>query len=315
MKSSNYTTVNQMENAAAVDWCLSAKERKSFKQAEVKLSTGQSYPYGTNFVTAEGDVVIIGKVFPKGHHWYVDYAGTTGVIGVVTEITPKLALPSGGKVVNLDFVFTEKVTEKTVEACSDYLDEVPDPDTLQYGYYSDSNFNGSIYPITFYIRQVLSAASILAHRELASPEAIEKATKCLLSSRRLDLSDMDECTNSWGFEMSPIDFCDIQVDVGDKNLDELDALEIDGLEEGIYERDRDDDDDHDQEKFDRFTDYINKYVNIGAVSIMVRGGFVNLLKAYFSVKPPIGEFFDEMLEAIGEHGHPDALTVLKECEP
>lgn len=29
-------------------------------------------------------------------------------------------------------------------------------------------------------------------------------------------------------------------------------------------------------------DYINIYVNIGAIAIMVRGGFVNLLKAYLS---------------------------------
>ena len=48
---------------------------------------------------------------------------------------------------------------------------------------------------------------------------------------------------------------------------------------------------------------------------MVRGGFVNLLKAYLSVNPPIGSFYTEMLEAIGDNGYPEALSVLREHNP
>lgn len=313
MNRSNYSTVNKNENVASVNWCLSVKQYwRKYKQVSVELSTGKAYEYATDYSVAEGDIVIIGKTFPRGQSKEADYAATTGIIGVVKNVEPKLTL-KGGKAANLDFVFTEKTSKKTIEACADYLDEKPGVRTLQYGYGDESSFIGTVFPITFFIRQTLAAASILAHKELALPENVEKAKKYLISFKKLNKSEMDECTSCSGYEITPIDLCDIQVDVGNKIYEELDALEIDGLYDGIYERE--DVDDADQEVFDRLSSYVNKYVNFGAVSVLVRGGFVNILKAYLSVNPPISEFLNEMVEAIGDHGHPDALSVLKEYKP
>jgi hypothetical protein len=61
--------------------------------------------------------------------------------------------------------------------------------------------------------------------------------------------------------------------------------------------------------------YVNKYAYIGAVSIMVRGGFANLLKAFFSANPPIASFYNEMLEDIGSNAIPEMLNILKEYTP
>lgn len=304
MKYSNYKTVNKEKNAASVNWCLAAKAAKSFKQASVKLSTGRTYKYGTNFPTAANDVVIIGNTFPRGSSEVVDYAGSTGSIGVVTEVASKITAPAG-KVAGLNFVFKSKATKKLIADCVAYLDLKGDYETLQYG--KINGIDGKIYPITFLIRKVLAAASVIAHANLAEEGAVEKATEYLLSVKEVD-QDMIWCQERPGMP-SGMDFRDIQVDVDQKNEKELNSLGVEGLENGVYERDFSDG------EFEGINKYVNKYTNIGAVSLMVRGGFVNILNAYLSVNPPIGEFYDEMLEAIGENGVPEALAVLKEYSP
>ena len=299
----NYETVNKQKDATSANWCLSAKPAKSYKQATVMLTNGNEYPYGTNFPTVENDVVIVGNIYPIGQSEVVDYAATTGCIGVVTGVLPKVGLPAG-KAAALNFVFTRKVTKKTVAGCVEYLDLAGDYETLQYR--KINGIDGDIYPITFLIRKVLAAASILAHTEYAMPEDIEKAKTYLLSVKEID-ENMIRCQERPGMP-SGMDFRDIQVNVDKKNEIELNNLGVSGLKDGVYDREFDDG------EFDGINPYVNKYTNIGAVSLMVRGGFVNLLKAYLSVNPPIDGFYEEMLEAIGDNGYPEALALLKEYQ-
>lgn len=74
-----------------------------------------------------------------------------------------------------------------------------------------------------------------------------------------------------------------------------------------------------REKYFRTIDkanvYINKYEYIGAVSIMVRGGFVNMLSAFLSAEPPISDFYDEMIGYLGNTGSAEALDILKNYNP
>ena len=58
-------------------------------------------------------------------------------------------------------------------------------------------------------------------------------------------------------------------------------------------------------------DYVNKYAHLGATSIMVRGGFKNLLEAYLSVSPPINEFITDALDILDEIGHPETYALLQ----
>ena len=58
-----------------------------------------------------------------------------------------------------------------------------------------------------------------------------------------------------------------------------------------------------------------KYIHIGAISVMVRGGFVNLLKAYLGANPPIKEFYKTILEEATQVGAPEAIALLKEYKP
>ena len=63
---------------------------------------------------------------------------------------------------------------------------------------------------------------------------------------------------------------------------------------------------------EQLQDFVNKYSHIGAVSIMLRGGFKNLLEAYLSVNPPIDAFYDEMCAVLSNVGHKQVYEALKD---
>ena len=306
MKYSNYKTVNQQKDAASVDWCLSAKPGKSYKQATVLLPDGKEYQYGTNYATAESDIVVVGNIFPRGQSYEVKNAATTGCMGVVTLMTPKITVPAG-KVAELDFVFSQKVNKRMIAGCVGYIDAIGGLGDNNYTYGKTNYFTGCIHPISISIRKTLAAASILAHAQLTTPENIQKAKEFLLTTNEIELYVIDCYVFPEGY--SNVDFRDIQVDVDKRNEEELANVKPE-LSGGIYYRGE-----GEKGEFDGINPYFDKYVNIGAVSIMVRGGFVNLLKAYLSAEPAIGAFYDEMLEAIGDNGYPEAIALLKEYHP
>jgi hypothetical protein len=62
---------------------------------------------------------------------------------------------------------------------------------------------------------------------------------------------------------------------------------------------------------DIVNDHVNKYSHLGAVAIMVRGGFKNLLEAYLSASPPINEFITDALDILDEIGHPETYALLQ----
>ena len=302
MKYSNYKTVNQQKDAASVDWCLSAKPGKSYKQASVQFFKGNEYQYATNYATAESDIVVVGNIFPRGQSIDIKSAATTGKMGVVTLVAPKITVPAG-KVAELDFVFSRKATKKMVGGCVDYLDGPVGNNNLLYGKFY---VNGCIHPVSISIRKTLAAASVLAHTSLATPDDIKKAKDFIAAPKEIGLYAIYCDISPEGY--ADIDFRDIQVDVDGKNEDELENLNPD-VSDGVYYREED------KGEFEKLNQYVDKYTNIGAVSLMVRGGFVNLLKAYLSAEPAIGAFYDEMLEAIGDNGYPEAIALLKEYHP
>jgi hypothetical protein len=53
------------------------------------------------------------------------------------------------------------------------------------------------------------------------------------------------------------------------------------------------------------------YSHLGAISIMVRGGFKNLMEAYLSAQPPIEEFMEVALGKLQSIGHSRVYCLLK----
>lgn len=305
MKYSNYQTTNNQDDASSVEWCLSAKPTTSYKQANVLLPDGKVHQYATNFATSEKDVVVVGNIFPRKQNYEIKNDATTGCMGVVAGVDSKITA-SVDEIAELDFVFSQKANKRMVAGCVDYLDAIGGLGGNNHTY-GKNYFTGCIHPISISIRKTLAAASILAHAQFTTPENIQKAKEFLLTPNKIGLFVI-HC-NVFPEGYSDVDFRDIQVDVNKQNEEELANVNTE-LSEGIYYRGEDE-----KGEFDSINPYFDKYVNIGAVSIMVRGGFVNLLKAYLSVNPPIGSFYTEMLEAIGDNGYPEALSVLREHNP
>ena len=206
--------------------------------------------------------------------------------------------------VELDYVFTESVSKKNITDCKKYLESPLKFETLQYGKMSENYF-----PLSFYIRRLLAAASIIAHPKYAAADDIEAAKRYI--GEKQDVGKMD----LWVGPPEPagLSFTDTQINTDGKSEEYLQELGIDaeyemydfmGLPATEYDR-----------IINSANVFINKYAHIGTISLMVRGGFVNLLKVFLSAEPPINEFYDEMIGFLGDTGNTEALDVIKNYNP
>lgn len=299
----NYAVVNPVADATEKDWCVSAKLLSSVQQATVEFSSGKSYNYASRYPVAEGDVAVIGKTLPDLTGDPIEPSATTGAIGIVSEALPKLEIKRS-HASELDFVFAANVAKKQITDCIKYLDMDGNEKTLQYG-----KRTKTFYPIAFLIRKILAAASIIAYPKFAGNENVEKAVAYIAQPQIISGS---MANLEWAVPYTKADICldDIQVAIADKNIAELQAMGLSYMEDGALIGD-----DRGSDIPDVVNAYVNKYAYIGAVSIMVRGGFANLLKAFLSANPPVASFYNEMLEDIGSNAIPEMLNILKEYTP
>lgn len=301
----NYATMNKAENPSEKNWCISVRDSRPTQQAQVMLNNGKKYSYVSRFRVQIGNVAVIGNGDRSGSCCDAYVSDTTGEMGQVTEKWESVMIKTPNPTeLELDFVFSDEATKENVSACARYLSKQGNEKTLQNNAYA-----ANIYPITFLIRKILAAASVLAFPELASAQAKEKAKKYICSPQVVDRG-MTQLAKAWP-EFADIDLRSIQVDIGGENEKELAVLKEPDLIDGVFKSDGWDDRNFDPE----LNAYVNKYVYIGAVSVMVRGGFANLLRGFLSANPPIGEFYDEMLRDLGSFGDASTLSILKEYLP
>jgi hypothetical protein len=295
MDYSNYRTINTTSNPEQYNWCLSTKIGKSFTRVGLKLNNGKMFNYACRFPIQEDDVAIVGKDVIYSYAQELSEAKTTGQFGEVVGVTKPF---TGRKehFAELDFVFTKEANKKTVSGCIDYLLLQGDKHTLQY----DEDVS-PIYPITFLTRKLLAASSVIAFSDLADANGVEKAIEYIRSEQVISESMLD--TGWANLEPSDIDLEEIYVDDKGKN----DNLGVD-LYIDRFSKDRE----IDPKQYPVIKEYVNKYCFIGAVSIMVRGGFKNLLEAFLYAKPPIATFYNEMLELVCDEGNADCIEILKE---
>ncbi len=301
----NYGSVNKTDNPSSKQWCLSAKVQKTLQQATVSFGTGGKYPYASRYPVTEGDVAIIGNTLPWIVACEVKESATTGKMGIASEVLPKVEIRRD-KATELDMVFTAVVQKKHITACIKYLDLPQDETTLQYDKQVDK-----VYPITFLIRKVLAAASIISFPKFAGADAVQKAKDYLCREQALT----KECLELGKAWPEPVDIClgDVHVKDAQRCKKELTALKEQGLqglsavtligEKRAWDVDP------------AINGYVNKWVYIGAVSVMARGGFLNLLNAFLSADPPVMAFYDDLLESIGKCGNPETLSVLESYKP
>ena len=294
----NYQTVNTTPHPEGKAWCISPKFQKSAQQVAVEMNDGKSYNYACKFPVAEGDVVVIGKQLQKDNIDSAWGVATTGSMGIASDIKPKLEIKRS-HAAEIDFVFTQNVDKKLITACSKDLELDTDSGILKSW---SSSYIKAIYPISLLIGKLISAASIIAFPEFASKDAIQTARDYICKPQFLDETIWSLTTMyPW---YPDVYFCDIHIDVNGKNEEELNAVGVELTDGALPGDDRED------TPSGVINQYVNKYVYMGAISIMARGGFVNLLGAFLSANPPISDFLDEIISAIGEHCCPEALALI-----
>lgn len=271
------------------------------------LSNKKSYDYACRYPVTEGDVAIVGYKLPQ-----YDYSGAcessanSGQMCIVKETAPKLTIKRS-HAVETDFVFTTNVVKKNVTQCAKYISYGQEdyPLTLQL----DKHISG-IRPISYHIRRILAASSILAYPKLAAKESLEAAKAIIMEQKRFE-PEMAQL--GWG----PPEYIGVCFnDIHTPNAAAVQALDY--KEWGCKEYEWDEGLLNEMcgampkiLESEQLQDFVNKYAHIGAVSIMLRGGFKNLLEAYLSVNPPIDAFYDEMCEVLNGVGHKQVYEVLK----
>lgn len=294
----NYSSVNTVKDAAEKDWSLTGIFKKSLQQATVQLESGKEYTYACRWPFKEGDVAIVGNTLIQ-NDIDIEQSPNSGLFGIITYAEPKLTIKRS-HAVELDYVFTESATKKNLTDCAKYLKSPLDFKTVQYEKYSRNYF-----PLSLYIRKLLAAASIIAHPKFVTADDIEAAKKYI--GEKQDVSELNLLVGPP--EEAGLNFTDTQINTRGKSkkyLQELgikpdyDMCDFMGLSREEYFK-----------VIDKANVYVNKYIYMGAISIMVRGGFVNLLEAFLSAEPPIRDFNDEMIGYLKKTGNTEALDVLK----
>ncbi len=303
----NYRTANDDKLASEKDWCISPFPGK-IQQAKLKLGRNKAYDYACRYPVSEGDVAIVGYSLPvyDYHTSATESSSNTGRFGSVAEVLPKLTIKRD-HAVEVDYVFTPKTEKKNVTQCLKYLQSGEDAyeNTIQLGKHVCV-----IRPITYYIRQILAAASVLAHPKFTNADGLDLAREKILEEKIIN-DNMRYLEHSPGGDIG-FDFSDVQIpdpELEDKLSSFSELAEKPYLfEEGCLDVANDC-----LSVFlssDMVIEHVKKYPHFGAVSVMIRGGFKNLLAAYLSVNPPIDGFYDEMCRKLEGVGHKEVYNLL-----
>ena len=308
----NYKNRNTHSDASQKDWCIAPVLGKT-QQVTLELNNGSCYEYACRYAVAEGAVAIVGRKLPQySFMGDTETSPNTGCMGQVTAVLPKLTIKKQ-HAVEIDYVFIEKPQKKNLTQCVKFLSsgsESYDKTLLM-----DKGIV-PIRPITYHIQKILSAASVLAHPALVTPEQINLAKATILENKSIQKDMLDVY---WGPpEQVSISIAEIHIpdhtaeDTFEEIRKELDNHKSWHANEGML--------DYSSGILDKFAssktvnDYVNLYSHLGAISIMVRGGFKNLLAAYLSAEPPIEACLTDALEILDGLGNQDTYALLKELK-
>lgn len=297
----NFKTENDMQDACKKEWCVSPI---SGKVQQVALAPkGKKYQYACRYAVAEGAVAIVGYGFPASSSVEVEKSVNTGIMASVQEILSTLTIKKANAV-EVDYIFNQGANKKAISQCQKFLSygEEDYGKTLQF-----DKMLSPIRPIHYAIQRILSAASILAFPAYASPEAMQAAQNAIFEDVKMsDKMNQIEGPREFGVgvDLTDVQVCDPDIEKVFSQIEEQCDWFSEG-EMGLW-----------NEAFDKFAalesvnEFIRKYAHIGAVAIMVRGGFLNLLKAYLSANPPIAEFHAHLCELLAGATHTEAYDAL-----
>lgn len=301
MKQNNYETRNlSIEKASDEKWGLSPKIG-TIKQLAVNLGDA-SYDYLSRYEVKENDCVVIGN----GYAWQlccnVELAKTTGCMGMVDSVAPKVTLKKN-HAAEIDFVFTSEVDKKTVEKNIKYLSTNPNEKTLQY-----DKETQDIYPLTYMIRKVLAATTVLAFPQFAKENDLDKA-KAYILEKHIFTDKVYTLCHSGGYFPANIYLADTHTSINCSLSRLAKDSDIKGFDKKCINNRSEDDMIIRSQQLDDYVDYA---VNIGSASLMIRGGFSNMLTAFLQVKQPKKADLKKLITFAQKIGSSDCEQVLNE---
>lgn len=300
----NFKSANQVSGASQKDWYISPMSATPIKQVKIALNGGKSYEYACRYDVKPGAAVIIGCDLPVDLYTHALPSANTGAMGTVETVSPKITI-NRRHAVEIDFAFNIDPAKTDLTKCVKYLklDSATYDKTLR--------FDKRVYPIrpiTYHARRILAAASVLAHPSLVTKQDLELAEDVILQNPQID-ADMQEDTP--GIALYDVHTPDVKVtDSFKKIAHQLGKHQDWDAENGelacwskIIQK---------MAGLTSVNDFVSKYAHVAAVSIMVRGGFMNLLTAYLSVNPPIDGYCDEMRALLSDIGNKETFEILKQ---
>ena len=319
-------TINAVsfEDAANKKWYLSMKPASPKETLEVKFDDGKAYKFlGTGQVKV-GDPVII------------DYGGASSykmgnVVGIEKGFTIKRA-----HALKPLFTFTTNPGKAEIKknlAGIVEMKEAKDASSCFDSFYLYNN-NDRFHIVDHLVGEVLNAISVVAFPDLAGDKAVTKAKIFLAEEKSVpgfvfgrDFSDMyfaagsdvpcaaEYAENSftgfypgWKEDLLNCEVWENNLGKVEKTWDEREQAYYlcytNGSKklENLFNK---------SESFKKMT---NELVFRSALSILIRGGFKNLLEAALSVQMPITEFYNKLLEFAKDIGSSECYDVLKNTD-
>lgn len=323
-------TVNAMTSADAAkeSWYLSMKPASPKQTLSVKINDGRSYKYLGAGIVNFGDPVVI------------DYGGATSyqmgnVDGIENGITVKRS-----HTLKALFTFTTnpgKTEIKKNAAAVSGLDFVEEVKSYYYAGKNDSP-EDKFRIVDYLVNSVLSAISVVAFPKLSSAEVVNDAKAFLAEGRPVPgivfgkeyydkyfiVNYGDYFTDKYEGEVALTGhYPEWQEDLKNTDLIKKGVFEEFGIkptwnkdETVCYLRFRSGG--KKREKFatenEAFLAFTNELVLRSALSILIRGGFVNLLEAALSVEMPIKGFYDKLKVFAKEVGSKKCLELLEKTD-
>ena len=314
MKAEDTKTLISFEDASKKNWFLSYRKAAPQKALKIEFNDGRSYEYLSKVNCEVGDTAVI------------DFGGATSYsMGQVVNVEDNKTLKPA-KAVRTLFIFSDEPTKK------DLKNNAADKAIQKYDWMAEHRWKGCCI-IDHFVKNVLDAITVIAFPELSGKAEITAAKKYLKTSFKLPAEFFAKDY------FSQLEFCEA---CGDGNFS-FSGFYPGWLEDfkskSFFTADLGDEctfEDFVDEKNSQFNNYevvyspyekklikllksdpemaetVNELVYRSALSILIRGGFVNLLKAALTVEMPIGGFYDKLVDFAKEIGSDYCYEVLVE---
>ena len=311
-------TINAIPFAEAgqKNWYLSAKQVKQNRTLSIKLNNGKKNYYLANVKTDVGDQVII------------DYGGASSYqMGSVELIVKGLKVKRYYALQPL-FTFSIEPGKTDIKENAEGINGLAHVKDVS-GYFDFMGNAGRFRVVDHLVKGVLNAITVVAYPQLADAKDVAKAKAFLAKEKPVPslifgkkfhghyYAD-DECAEAiftgfypgWQDEMKQTEFFQdstfikLQQDMDIEFEDHVVFFYFDG------------DDEHERFFSDckDFRSFTNELVFRSALSILIRGGFVNLLRAALSVKMPINAFYDKLIAFANDIGSTECAKLLESID-